>query len=175
VPPGFVLTVTSTVSQTDLTVIGTATCGVAGGAFTCNYADASAPGVPQGGLLVNADSLLNVTETGFPGNTVDITFPVGMSSKYVTCQGISGPCQLTITNTPPPPPATTTTTTTTIPPVDTSIVPPTAPPETLPISIPATLPATGSSDATPLVLFGLVLLPIGATLVAITRRRARLD
>ena len=45
------------------------------------------------------------------------------------------------------------------------------PPETLP----PTLPATGSSDATPLVLFGLVLVPMGVVLVALTRRRARLD
>jgi hypothetical protein len=108
---------------------------------------------------------------------MDITFPVSMASKYITCvkdpQGNStGPCHFTITNTPPPPPPpepTTTTTicvecTTTIPPIETSI-------ETLP----PTLPPTGSSDATPLVLFGLVLVPIGVTLVALTRRRARAD
>ncbi len=172
VPPGFVLTVTSSLSQTNLTVISTATCSVANGAFTCNYADINAPNVPQGGLLVTPDSLLTVTETDFPGNTVDITFPVGMSSKYITCPA-AGPCLFTITNTPPQPPTTTTLPpTTTIPPADTSIVPPTAPPDTLPITIPNTLPATGSSDATPLLLFGLVLVPIGAALVAITRRRA---
>jgi hypothetical protein len=175
VPPGFQLTVTSSVSQTNATVIGTATCTVANGAFGCNYEDASAPGVPQGGLLVNADSLLTVTETGFPGNTSDITFPVGMSTKYITCQGISGPCQLTVTNTPPPPPpppptTPTTAPTTTIPPIDTSIVPP--PPPSQP-TIPPTLPATGSSDLTPLILFSVVLVPLGAVLVAVTRRRAR--
>jgi hypothetical protein len=175
VPPGFQLTVTSSFSQTNLVVISTATCAVANGVFSCNYVDTTAPGVPQGGLLVNADSLLTVTETGFDGNTVDITFPVGLSSKYITCQAISGACQFTITNTPPPPPPPPPTTepiitTTTIPVVDTSIFPP--PP---PATIPPTLPATGSSDATPLVLFGLVLVPVGVVLVALTRRRARLD
>jgi hypothetical protein len=175
VPAEFQLTVTSSVSQTNLAVIATATCAVSGGAFSCNYVDTDTPGVPQGGLLVNADSLLTVSETGFPGNTMDITFPVDMSSQYITCVAGGGACQFTITNTPPPPPPTTTPpttepTTTTIPVVDTSIVPP--PPPS--VTIPPTLPATGSSDATPLVLFSLVLVPIGAVLVAITRRRARL-
>jgi LPXTG-motif cell wall-anchored protein len=179
VPPGFLLTVTSSVSQTNLAVIGTATCSVTNGAFACGYVDTASPGVPQGGLLVNADSLLTVTETGFPGNTMDITFPVDLASRFITCQASGGPCLFTITNTPPPPVPTTTTTTesttTTIPPADTSIVPPTVPLNTLPITIPATLPATGSSDATPLALFGLVLVPVGIALVAITRRRARLN
>jgi LPXTG-motif cell wall-anchored protein len=131
--------------------------------------------VPQGGLLVNPNSVLTVTESGFPGNTVDITFPVGMSSRYVKCVDLSGePCVLTITNTPPPPtpPTTAPSNTTTTAAAGTSIVPPTAP-NTLPITIPNTLPATGSSDASQLVLFGLVLVPLGAVLVAVTRRRAR--
>jgi hypothetical protein len=174
VPPSFVLTVTSSVSQTDLTEIARATCTVTNGVFTCSYVDAASPGVPQGGLLVNADSLLTVSETGFDGNSMDITFPVGMSSEFVNCQVSSGQCFLTITNTPPPPPPPPPPTVpppTTIPPIDTSILPPPtpAPPETLP----PTLPATGSSDATPLLLFGLVLVPIGVTLIAVTRRRAR--
>ena len=88
-PPGFQLTVTSSVSQTDLTVISTATCTVANGAFGCTYADTGSA-VPQGGLLVNPDSLLTVTETGFPDSIPDITFPVGLSSRFVTCQNISG-------------------------------------------------------------------------------------
>ena len=138
--------------------------------------DTATPGVPQGGLLVNTDSLLTVTETGFPGNTVDITFPVGLSSQFVTCPrpercpaSSRSPTRRRRRRRRPPPttPPTTPTTPTTIPPVDTSVVPPT-PPQT----IPPTLPATGSSDATPLVLFGLVLLPVGVVLVAITRRRA---
>jgi len=174
-PPGFALTVTSSVSDVNAAVLGTAKCSDSGGTFTCTYEDASAPGVPQGGLLVNPDSLLTVTETDFPGNTVDVTFPVDMASKYITCPA-TGPCLFTITNTPPQPPTTTTLPpTTTIPPADTSIVPPTAPPDTLPITIPNTLPATGLFDATPMVLFGLVLVPIGVVMVAITRRRARLD
>src|SRR5262249_40116172 len=121
VPPEFLLTVTSTVSQTDLTVLTTATCNVSGGVFTCSYVDTASPGVPQAGLLVNADSLLNVTETGFPGNSVDVTFPVGMASKYIVCVNISGPCSFQITNTPPP----TTPTTTTLPPDTTTTPPPT--------------------------------------------------
>ena len=173
VPDGFTLTVTSTVSQTDLSIIGTATCQVTNGAFMCNYEDTGAPGVPQGGLLVNADSLLNVSETPFPGNSVDITFPVGMSSQFVTCQGLSGPCQLTITNTPPPPPPPPTT----APPPTTepTTAPPPTPPTTTPtgevVTIPNTLPPTGTSGA-PLVLMGLLLLPLGAVLVVVTRRRA---
>jgi len=85
VPADFLLTVTSSVSQTDLSVISTATCRVTGGVLNCDFVDTGAPGVPQGGLLVNADSLLTVTETGFPGNTVDITYPVDMAGKFVTC------------------------------------------------------------------------------------------
>jgi LPXTG-motif cell wall-anchored protein len=173
-PSDFVLTVTSSVSQTDLSVISTATCALASGTFTCNYVDTAAPGVPQGGLLVNPDSMLTVSETTFPGNTVDVTFPEGLSSKFVTCQPNGGACQFTITNTPPPPPppdTTVPTPPTTQPPADTSIVATTTP-TTSPLSIPNTLPATGSSDSTPLVLFGVILLPIGALLVAVTRRRA---
>ena len=180
VPPDFLLTITSSVSQTNPALLSTATCQVANGAVTCNYEDAGAPGVPQGGLLVNegngadANSMLTVTETGFPGNSMDITFPVSMASKYITCVkdpngNSTGPCHFTITNTPPPPPPPTVPPPTTIPPIDTSILPPPPAPETLP----ETLPATGSSDATPLLLFGLVLVPIGVTLVAVTRRRAR--
>jgi hypothetical protein len=176
VPADFVLTVTSSFSQTDPTVIATATCRVTGGVLNCDFVDTSAPGVPQGGLLVNADSLLTVTETGFPGDTMDITYPVDMAGKYVTCThpptGGDGVCSLVVTNTPPPPPPPPTTApppddTTTIPPIDTSVVPPTQ--ET----IPATLPATGSSDATPFLLFSIVLVPVGVVLVALTRRRAR--
>ena len=185
VPPGFQLVVTSSASQIDPTVISTATCSVANGAFSCNYEDTAQPGVPQGGLLIrkgvnpNDNSLLIVTESGFAGDTVDITYPVSIASKFVTCThpagGGFGVCSLVITNTPPPPPpppdTTTTTcpycgTTTTIPPIDTSIVPPTEP------TLPATLPATGSSDATPFLLFSIVLVPVGVVLVALTRRRA---
>ena len=174
VPPGFLLTVTSSVSATDPTVISTATCTVVGGVFTCTYEDAASPGVPQAGLLVNpGSSLLNVVETGFPGNSVDITVPVGMSSRFVTCQGLSGPCVVTITNTPPPPP----------PPPPTE--PPTAPPPTPPpptdtppslvsttLTIPPTLPPTGSSGLLPFSVVALVLLPLGAVIVMATRRRA---
>src|SRR5262245_52766488 len=110
VPPEFLLTVTSSASQTDLTPIGTASCTVVNGLFACDYRDAADPTMPQAGLLVTNNSLLTVTETGFPGNTFDITFPVGMSSEFISCQNISGPCLLRITNTPPPPPDTTTTT-----------------------------------------------------------------
>jgi len=176
VPADFVLTVTSSVSQTNLAVIGTATCSLTGGALSCSFVDTNAPGVPQGGLLVNADSLLTVTETPpIPGNTVEPSFPADMAGKYVTCthppEVGQGVCSFVVTNTPPPPPPPPPTTAppdqpTTIPPIDTSIVPPT--PET----IPATLPATGSSDATPFVLFALVLVPVGVVLVALTRRRA---
>jgi LPXTG-motif cell wall-anchored protein len=172
-PAGFQLTVTSSVSQGDPTVLSTATCALSGGTFSCDYVDAAAPGVPQGGLLVNANSLLTVSETTFPGNTVDVTFPVGLSSEFVTCLPNGGACQFTITNTPPPPPPDTTTTPTTVPPANTTIAPPpTTTPTTSPLSIPNTLPATGSSDSTPLVLFGLILVPVGAALVAVTRRRA---
>jgi hypothetical protein len=172
VPPGFQLVVTSSVSDTDASEFGRATCSVVGGVFACDYRNAA--GGPQGGLLVNNTSLLTVTETGFDGNTVDVTFPVELSSQFVACPDPNSPCQFTITNTPPPPPPppppTTAPTPTTIPPIETSVVqPPPTPPETLP----PTLPATGSTDATPLVLFGLVLMPIGVTLVALTRRRAR--
>jgi hypothetical protein len=166
VPPGFLLTVTSSVSQTDATVIGTATCNVSGGVFTCSYVDAAAPGVPQGGLLVNADSLLTVTETGFPGNAVDITFPVGMSSRFIACQNISGPCLLTITNTPPPPPPPPDTTTTTTPDTTPPPTEPTTSPETI------TLPPTGTSGPAPLTIIALLMLPVGAGLVWLTRRRA---
>jgi len=165
VPPTFLLTVTSSVSQTDATVLATATCNVSGGVFTCSYIDTAAPGVPQGGLLVTNNSLLTVTEAGFPGNTVDITFPVGMSSQFITCQPNGGPCLFTITNTPPPPPPTTTTTTvpTTPPPTDTT-------PTTSPTDF--TLPPTGSSGPAPMTIIALALLPLGAALVWFTRRRA---
>jgi len=166
VPPEFLLTVTSTVSQTDLTILTTATCNVSGGVFTCSYVDTAAPGVPQAGLLVTDNSLLNVVETGFPGNTVDVTFPVGMASKYIVCVNISGPCSFQITNTPPP----TTPTTTTLPP-DTTTPPPTdTTPTTSPTDI--TLPPTGSSGPAPMTIIALALLPLGAALVWFTRRRA---
>jgi hypothetical protein len=166
VPPEFLLTVTSSASDVDPTVIGTATCNVSGGVFTCSYIDTAAPGVPQGGLLVDTNTLLTVTETGFPGNTVDITFPVGLASKFVNCAATGSPCLLTISNTPPPPPPTTTTLppeTTTPPPTDTT---PTTSPETI------TLPPTGSSGPAPMTIIALALLPLGAALVWFTRRRA---
>jgi hypothetical protein len=168
VPPEFLLTVTASASDVDPTVISTATCNVSGGVFTCTYVDTASPGVLQGGLLVNLDSLLTVVETGFPGNTVDITFPVGLASKYVNCVVGGNPCLLTITNTPPPPP----------PPPDTTTTPPTAPdttpPPTEPTTSPATitLPPTGTSGPAPLTIVALILLPLGATLVWFTRRRA---
>jgi len=131
-------------------------------------------------LLVDNTSKLTLTETGFPGATADIVAPVGLSSQFVACPDPNSDCQMTVTNraAPPPPsdttvpPPTTPTTPTTVPVVDTSIVPPPPPPS---VTIPPTLPATGSSDATPLVLFSIVLVPIGVVLVAITRRRAHLD
>jgi hypothetical protein len=169
VPPEFLLTVTSSASDVDPTVIGTATCNVSGGVFTCSYIDTAAPGVPQGGLLVDTNTLLTVTETGFPGNTVDITFPVGLASRFVNCAAAGTPCLLTITNTPPPPPPTTTTTTTP-PPSDTSTTPPATEPTTSPESI--TLPPTGTSGPAPMTLIALALLPLGAALVWFTRRRA---
>jgi hypothetical protein len=170
VPPDFQLVVTSSVSQTNSNTLGTATCGVANGAFTCSYIDANAPGQQQGGLLVTADSLLTVTETGFPGNTVDITFPVGMSSQYVACQSPTGPCLFTITNTPPPAP---TTTTTTVPVIQTTIPnSPTSPPTSFPDIPDSTLPATGSSGTRPLLLLALAIVPLGAALILITRRRS---
>ncbi len=166
VPPGFLLTVTSSASDTDPTVIGTATCNVQNSAFICNYLD-TGDQTPQGGLLVNANSLLTVTETGFPGNTVDVTFPVGMASKFVNCPAAGGNCTFTLTNTPPPPPTTTPTTSpTTVPPSTT----PTTEPTTSPVSI--TLPPTGSSGSAPMTLLGLALIPVGALLVLLTRRRA---
>ena len=169
VPPEFLLTVTSSNSKTDPTVISTATCNVSGGVFTCSYVDTASPGVPQGGLLVNVDSLLTVTETGFPGNTVDITFPVGLASLYVHCAAPGTPCVLTITNSPPPPPPTTTTTTPTTP--DTTTPPPTdTTPTTSPTEI--TLPPTGTSGPAPMTIIALALLPLGAALVWFTRRRA---
>ncbi len=181
VPAGFLLTVSSSASATDPAVLGTATCAVSAGAFSCDYRDAADPAVPQGGLLVNASSLLTVTETGFPGNTVDVTFPVGVSSRFVNCPAAGGACLFTLTNTPPPPPTTPTTEppVTSVPP--TTATPPTGtptsvPPNTLPVvapeTLPATLPATGSSDTKPVLLFGLVLVPLGAVLVLATRRRA---
>jgi hypothetical protein len=170
VPPGFQLVVTSSVSQTDATVLSTATCTVTAGAFSCDYRDAATPAVPQGGLLVNPDSLLTVTETGFPGNSVDITIPVGMSSRFVHCQNLSGPCVLTITNTPPPPPPTT------VPPTTTPTTPTTPPPpdSTVPTTSPitVTLPPTGSSGTSPMTIIGLLLIPLGGGLVLLTRRRA---
>jgi hypothetical protein len=164
VPPEFLLTVTSSASDVDPTVISTATCNVSGGVFTCSYVDTASPGVPQGGLLVNLDSLLTVTETGFPGNTVDITFPVGLASKYVNCSASGGACLVTITNTPPPPPPTTTTS----PPETTTT--PTTEPTTSPVTL--TLPPTGTSGPAPLTIVALILLPLGAGLVWFTRRRA---
>jgi LPXTG-motif cell wall-anchored protein len=98
-----------------------------------------------------------------------------LSSQFITCLPNGGACQFTITNTPPPPPPPETTTTppTTAPPSNTSILPPPiTTPSTSPLSIPNTLPATGSSESVPLLLFGAILLPVGAVLVAITRRRA---
>jgi hypothetical protein len=176
VPAGFQLTASSAVSPTDPTVLGTATCTAAGGAFTCDYRDAATPAVPQGGLLVNASSHLTVTETAFPGNTADIRFPVGVSSRYVNCPAAGGPCLFTITNTPPPPPTTTTVLPpTTAPPSTTtapSVAPPTEEPTSIrPVTIPATLPATGAPNATPMLLLALVLVPLGAALVLATRRR----
>jgi hypothetical protein len=174
VPAGFQLTVTSSTSATDPTVLTTATCTVVSSAFICDYRDAANPGQPQGGLLVNNESLLTVTETGFPGNTVDITFPVGMASKYVHCAmdpatgNFTGACLLTITNAPPPPPPTTvppTTAPTTVPPDAPTTVPTTSP-------ITVTLPPTGSSGPAPLTILGLALIPAGALLILLTRRRA---
>jgi hypothetical protein len=167
VPPEFLLTVTSSNSKTDPTVISTATCNVSGGVFTCSYVDTAAPGVPQGGLLVNVDSLLTVTETGFPGNTVNITFPVGLASGFVHCAAAGTPCLLSITNTPPPPPPTTTMPPTTAP--ETTPPPTDTTPTTLPESI--TLPPTGSSGPAPMTIIAIVLLPVGAALVWFTRRR----
>jgi hypothetical protein len=168
VPPEFLLTVTSSASDVDPTVISTATCNVSGGVFTCSYLDAASPGVPQGGLLVNLDSLLTVVETGFPGNTADITFPVGLASKYVNCAPTGTPCLVTITNTPPPPPPTTTPTTS--PEIVTSVPPPPTEPTTSPESI--TLPPTGTSGPAPLTIIGLLMVPVGGALVWLTRRRA---
>jgi hypothetical protein len=172
VPAGWTLTVTSSTSQTNLAPLGTATCTITNGTFGCIYTDTGVAG-NQPGLLVNNDSLLTVTETPFEGNTVDITFPVGMSSQFVTCAGNPVVCQLNVTNTPPPPPDTTTTTTvasttTTIPVIATTIPNEPTPPPTLP----PTLPPTGSSGTTPFLLLALVVVPLGAALVLITRRRS---
>ncbi len=172
VPPGFVLTVTSSASQTDPTTIGTATCTVTGGVFACDYRDAADPSVPQGGLLVNANSLLIVTETGFPDNVVDITAPQDIASKYISCPAAGGPCLFTITNTPPPPPPPTTEPTTTPPPTP---APPTDTPPSLnstALTMPPTLPPTGASGVLPFSAVALVLLPLGAVIVMATRRRA---
>jgi hypothetical protein len=125
--------------------------------------------VPQGGLLVNADSLLIVTETGFPGNVVDVTSPQDIASKYITCPAAGGPCLFTITNTPPPPPTEPTTAPPPTPP------PPTETPPSLnstTLTIPPTLPPTGSSGLLPFSIVALVLLPLGAVIVMATRRRA---
>ena len=170
VPPEFTLTVTSVVSATDSTGLGTAVCTVVSGQFGCDYRDQADPAVPQTGLLVATTSLLTVQETGFPGNTVDVTFPVDVSSRFVTCPPGGGPCLFTVTNTPPPPPAPTTTTAPTSPTTE----PPTTPttPSTSPATLPATLPPTGSSATDPLVLFGVLLVPLGVALVLVTRRRA---
>jgi hypothetical protein len=167
VPAAFLLTVTSLASADDSTVLGTAICNVSGGVFTCDYRDQTDPTVPQPGLVVNASSVLTVTETGFPGNTVDVTFPVSASSRFVTCPSNGGPCLFTITNTPPPPPVTTTTQApapTTEPPTE---------PTTSPATMPATLPATGSSDPATLLVLGALLVPLGVALIVITRLRAR--
>jgi hypothetical protein len=175
VPPGFTLTVTSVVSATDPTLLGTATCSVVSGEFRCDYRDQADPAVSQGGLLVAATSVLTVQETGFPGNTADITFPVDLSSRFVTCPPSGGPCLLTITNTPPPP-TTPTTEPSTTPTTTPTTQPPTAPstaPSTSPETLPATLPATGSAGTQPLVLLGVLFVPLGAALVLVTRQRAR--
>jgi hypothetical protein len=173
VPAAFSLTVTSVVSATDPTVLGTASCAVTDGKFGCDYRDAAAPTLSQNGLLVATTSMLTVQETGFPGNTVDVSFPVDVSSRFVTCPSSGGPCLFTITNTPPP-------TTTVVPPTTPTTVPPTATPTTepdvaptsIPPTLPATLPATGSSGTSPLLALSVVLVPLGAALIVVTRRRA---
>ena len=130
VPPEFTLTVTSAVSATDSTGLGTAVCTVVSGQFGCDYRDRADPAVPQDGLLVATTSVLTVQETGFPGNTVDVTFPVDVSSRFVTCPPGGGPCLFTVTNTPPPPPTPTTTapTSPTTEPPTTPTTPPHHPP-----------------------------------------------
>ena len=177
VPAEFTLTVTSVVSATDATVLGTASCTVVSGQLVCDYRDQADPSVPQDGLLVATTSLLTVQETGFPGNSMDITFPVAVSSKFVTCPPTGAPCALTITNTPPPPPPTTspptepTTEPTTTPTTSPTTEPPTAP-STSPATLPNTLPPTGSSGTEPLVLLAALLVPLGSALVLVTRRQA---
>jgi hypothetical protein len=166
VPPDFLLTVTSSASDTDPTVIGTATCDVVSGLFTCDYRDAADPSVAQGGLIVNANSLLNVVETGFPGNTIDVTFPVGMASRFINCPAAGGNCTFLLTNSPPPPPPTPPTT---APPATT---PPPTEPTTSPETIPDALPPTGSSAPEPLTILGLLMVPVGLGLVWLTHRRA---
>lgn len=167
VPAQFTLTVSSVVSATDSTPLGTATCRVVSAQLLCDYRDEADPSVPRDGLLVATTSVLTVQEEGFPGNTVDITFPVDLSSRFVSCPPDGGPCLLTITNTPPPP----TTTTTTTPPTSPPTTEPATVPSTSPATLPATLPATGSSDPGPLVFVGVLLVPLGVALVLVTRRR----
>jgi hypothetical protein len=170
VPAAFTLTVTSTVSAADSTLLSTATCRVASGTFHCDYRDQADPAVLRDGLLVATTSVLTVRETGFPGNTVDITFPVDLSSRFVSCPP-SGPCLLTITNTPPPPPTTPPSTSPTTEPSTSPTTQPPPAPTTSPSVSPVTLPATGSSGTKPLLL-GALLVPLGAVLVLVTRRRA---
>jgi LPXTG-motif cell wall-anchored protein len=172
VPAAFTLTVTSTVSATDSTLLGTATCTVASGKFRCDYRDQAEPAVARDGLLVATTSVLTVRETGFPGNTVDITFPVDLASRFVSCPPSGGPCLLTITNTPPPPPTTSPSTSPTTEPSTSTPTPPSTAPTTSPSVSPVTLPATGSRGTPPLVLLGVLLVPLGAVLVFVTRRRA---
>ena len=70
------------------------------------------------------------------------------------------------------PPVTSAPPTTATPPTGTPTSVPNTSPEVIPVTLPATLPATGSSDTKPVLLFGLVLVPLGAVLVLATRRRA---
>jgi hypothetical protein len=171
-PAGFTMTVTSREPAPANTLLGTATCTYPNKVFTCAYRDATAPTVPQTGLLISSDAVITVTETAFPGNIVDITFPITKASRFIDCPSTgTGACQLTVTNTPPKPPPPTTTTTTDVP---------TTTPTTLPTSVtppptfPSTLPPTGApSSSTPLLLIGAVLVPFGLLLVVTTRRRSR--
>jgi LPXTG-motif cell wall-anchored protein len=81
-------------------------------------------------------------------------------------------CSLVVTNTPPPPPPPPTTEPTTVPVIETTVPnAPTTPPTSFP-DLPSTLPATGSSGAQPLLLMALAIVPLGAALVLITRRRS---
>jgi hypothetical protein len=175
-PPGFTLTVTSTEPlPAPPTPLGTATCTYPNKVFTCAYRDAAAPTVPQVGLLISSTAVITVKETAFSGNTVDITFPITQASRFINCTAAgTAACLLTITNTPPKPPPTTVPPTTAPP----TTSPPTTP-STLPTSVtppptfPPTLPPTGAPSSAPLLLGGAALVPLGALLILITRRRAR--